>query len=245
MGHYILQDLETQQKILSASSYDLRVTNLARFIHKKIGKKTGKLIDVGCGNGLVLRFFRDKGFDVTGMELSSELCQAMKNNPALKDINIIQGDISKKNGNGEFDFVLASDVIEHIKGDEKALKNLFSFVKPNGLLVVSVPAHAYLFGKRDKLWKHYRRYDRYLLLKRIEGLKGRLEFITYWNFVGYFAYFFYEKILNKPIREDFRYKTSLLSGITRSILGFLLRVEEFFGFSPIGLTLIACVRKQK
>ncbi len=249
MGHYTLSGLSSQQKLISTSDYDLRVTNLARFIYKKIkkilGKNKEKLIDIGAGNGLVLRFFRDKGYEVTGMELSRELCDLMKKNPVMKGIEIIRGDISKTSGKGDFNVVLASDVIEHIKNDEAALKNLFSFVKPGGILVISVPAHMLFFGKRDKLWGHYRRYDRSQLIAKIEKLKGKIEFTTYWNLVGYFAYFFYEKILNKPIREDFRYTKSFFSRITRLILDFLLKIEEAFGFSPIGLTLIVGIKKNK
>lgn len=243
MGHYTLSDLTSQQKTLSSSDYDLRVTNLARFIYKKIKKRPGTFLDVGAGNGLILRFFRDRRYQVTGMELSLSLCEAMKKNPTMEGIRIIQGDISKKKGKGDFDYVLASDVIEHIKNDAGALENLYSFVATGGLLILSVPAHSYLFGKRDTLWGHFRRYDRASLLKKLSILKGSVEFVTYWNFLGFFAYFLYEKILQKPVREDFRYKKTFMSRIFRSCLDFLLKIEEFSGFSPIGLTLVVGIRK--
>lgn len=245
MGHYVLSDLSSQQKTLSASDYDLRVTNLARFIYRRLPTKKGRFIDIGAGNGLLLRFFKKKGFDVSGMELSADLCEAMKQNPAMKGIHILQGDISKKRGPQEYDVVLASDVIEHIKNDERALSNLFSFVAPGGILILSIPAHSFLFGKRDKLWGHYRRYDKDRLLKKLSQLRGQIEFISYWNFVGFFAYFFYEKVLGKPIREDFRYKKSLTSRITRAFLGLTLRLEEFLGYFPVGLTLVAGIKKNK
>lgn len=249
MAHYTLSGLNLQQKTISQQDYDLRVTNLARFIYRKINKilrgRKGKLIDIGAGNGLVLRFFKNKGFEVTGMELSPVLCKAMKKNPKMVGIKIIQGNISKRQGLEVFDTVLASDVIEHVEDDEVALSNLYSFLKPGGILVISVPAHSHLFGKRDKLWGHYRRYDKNQLITKIKELKGKVEFVTYWNFVGYFAYFFYEKILNKPIREDFRYKSTFFSAVTRSILDFLLKIEEFLGFSPIGLSLVVGIRKNK
>ncbi len=245
MAHYTLSDLPSQQKELTLQDYDLRVTNLARFIYKKIGKKSGNLIDIGAGNGLILRFFRDKGFEVTGMELSKAQTELMSKSPLMEGIKVIQGDISKAKGNEEYDYVVASDVIEHIKNDEQALKNLFSFLKPEGLLIVSIPAHSHLFGKRDKLWGHYRRYDKGLLERKLKQLNGNIEFLTYWNFVGYFAYFYYEKILGKPIKEDFRYSPSLPGKIFRGFLDLLLKLEEVVGFSPWGLTLIAAVRKNK
>lgn len=245
MTHYTLCDLSSQQKSLIEQGYDLRVTNLARFIYKKIGKKPGNLIDIGAGNGLILRFFRDKGFRVTGMELSKVQTKLMKKSPLMKGIKVIQGDISKVQGEEDYDYVLASDVIEHIEDDDKALKNLFTFVKPGGLLILSVPAHAHLFGKRDKLWGHYLRYEKDILKRKLNNLNGQLVFITFWNFVGYFAYFFYEKILGKPIKEDFRYSPSLSGKISRGFLDFLLKLEELLGFVPWGLTLVAAVMKNK
>lgn len=245
MGHYILDDLENQQRVLSSGKYDLRITNLARFIYKKIKDKKGNLIDIGAGNGLILRSFRQKGFEVSGMELSPDLCKAMKKNPQMKGIKIFQGDISQKRGEAEYDIVLASDVIEHIRDDKKALDNLFSFLKPGGHLVITVPAHSHLFGKRDKLWGHFRRYDKNYLVKQLSILPCEIIAITYWNFVGYFAYFFYERVLGKPVKENFRYSSSLSSRLYRSFLDFILRIETFLGYVPWGLTLVAIVRKNK
>lgn len=245
MGHYIQSGLGSQQKKLSGQDYDLRVSNLAKFILRKLSYSKARLMDVGAGNGLFLRIFRKKGFAVSGMELSPALCAAMKKNPRMRGINVFQGDISQTTGHEEYDVVLASDVIEHIRDDVHALRNLYSFVRPGGFLVISVPAHQHLFGKRDKLWGHFRRYDKSLLVKRLGRLRGTLTTVTYWNFVGYFAYFFYEKILGKPIKETFRYSPSLSSRLFRNFLDLILRAETLLGYVPWGLTLIAIVRKDK
>jgi SAM-dependent methyltransferase len=245
MGHYIQSDLKSQQKKLASQDYDLRVSNLALFILKKLPSSKASLIDIGAGNGLVLRIFKQKGFLVSGMELSPALCEAMTKNPRMRGIDIFQGDISQKKGNEQYDIVLASDVIEHISNDQLALKNLFSFLRPGGVLVVTVPAHSHLFGKRDKLWGHFRRYDKTYLTKQLSTLLGKIEFVSYWNFVGYFAYFFYEKILGKAVKENFRYSSSLSSRLFRGFLDFILRLEAFVGYVPWGLTLVAIVRKNK
>ena len=129
MGHYTESDLNSQQLTLTKRDYDVRITNLLRFIYKKMKVKKGSLIDIGAGNGLALQFFRDKGFSVTGMELSKKLCGEMKKNPLMQGINIVQGSITQSRGNAEFDYVLASDVIEHIEDESLAIQNLFSYVK--------------------------------------------------------------------------------------------------------------------
>lgn len=239
-----MKDLSAQQLTLASSDYDLRITNLARFIYRKLPTKTGSLIDIGAGNGLILKFFKLKGFEVSGIELEKDQVHQMQIDYKLKGVKVVQGDITKLTGKEEFDVVIASDVIEHIEDDASALKNLYSFVKKDGHLVITVPAHSHLYGKRDRNWGHYRRYDRQVLVKRLESLEGcKVESVRFWNVLGYFAYFFFEKIMNQPIREEFRYKQSPLSRFIRTLLDLILKVEEFIGGPPIGLTLVAVVRK--
>lgn len=236
--------LGSQQLTLTKKSYDVRITNLLRFIYRKMSVKKGSLIDVGSGNGLALKFFKDRGFRVSGMERSKKLCKEMEQNPLMKGISIREGDILKFSGNEEYDYVLASDVIEHIQNDKLAIRNLFSFVKKGGLLIVSVPAHSFLFGERDRQWGHYRRYSKQSLLSLLSTLKGKeVEFFTYWNLLGFFVYFFYEKILHTPIQDEFRYKKTKAALFKQKIVDILLKCEEFLGSMPWGLTLIVGIRK--
>ncbi|MEK7070658.1 MAG: class I SAM-dependent methyltransferase [Patescibacteria group bacterium] len=236
-------NLQSQQLSLSSSDYDLRITNLARFIYKRLPIKKGTFIDIGAGNGLFLKCFLNKGFNAEGIELEKDQVHQMKEDYKLKDVSIRQGDISKLKGNQSYDVVVASDVIEHIENDKQALENLYSFVKPWGYLVITVPAHQFLFGKRDIGWGHHRRYNKIDLIDKLTVVKGaKVININYWNTLGFFAYFFFEKILKTPIREEFRYKKSFFSSAIRFFLDKILRFEEVFG-SPIGLTLVAIIQK--
>jgi len=269
------QDLNSQQEHLSSTSYDLRITNLARFIYRRISHRHAELdsasslinsgsrigvrddkadnsrrlsfLDVGAGNGLFLKFFKAKGYKVAGFELEIQNVQNMKRDPVLTHENITQGDITKLTGKQEYDVVMASDVIEHIKDDVLAIKNLWSFVKPGGMMLITVPAHSYLYGKRDEKWGHHRRYDPSVLKEHIDSaiINGHsVEFLTQWNIVGFYLYFLFEKILHKPINEDMRYSNSLVSRTMRTILDKILRLEEMIGGLPLGLTLVVGVRKK-
>lgn len=241
-----MKDLSTQQLTLATSDYDLRITNLARFILKKLPIKRGSFIDVGAGNGLFLKFFKDKGFDVEGIELEKDQVHEMRKDFKLKDVKIRQGDITSLKGDENYDVVIASDVIEHIEDDKKALNNLFTFVKEGGYLVLTVPAHMHLYGKRDKKWGHYRRYDKHDLVRKLQSLEGaKVQSVSYWNILGYVAYFFFEKIMNQPIKEEFRYNQSFVSKSIRSVLDLVLKSEELIGGPPIGLTLVAIAQKVK
>ena len=193
----------------------------------------------------MLKFFKKKGFKVAGVEMVKDLYEIMKKDKELKEVKIMQGDITDKKGEGEFDYVLACDVIEHIDNDIGALNNLITYLKPDGNLILTVPAHSYLFGKRDIRLGHYRRYDKSELIDKINRTNGRIDSITYWNFIGFFVYFIYEKILRQPVDDNFRYKKNIFSRFVSFFLSYSLRIEELLGAAPIGLTLVVCIKRAK
>lgn len=237
------KDLDSQQQHLTAVKYDLRITNLARFIGAKLPIKSGRLMDIGAGSGLMLKYFKDLGYEVSGIELDSTLVAKMKKDSDLKGLSIEQGDITKLKGKEQFDVVINNDVIEHIEDDRKAIKNLWSYVKPGGMLVVTVPAHSFLYSQRDKDWGHFRRYDRRDLVQKMTETNGTVKFITYWNFLGFFVYLLMEKILHLKLHEEIRYKESTGNSLIKKMVEQVLLLEKNLGGTPIGLSLIIGVQK--
>lgn len=260
------KDLDSQQQHFTAVKYDLRITNLARFIGEKIkrlrhpelvsGSKKEipdqvrnddykpKLMDIGAGSGLMLKYFKDLGYSVAGIELDKSLVDKMKKDPDLKGLSIQQGDITKMKGKQEYDVVICNDVIEHINDDRQAIKNLWTFVKPGGMLVVTVPAHSFLYSQRDKDWGHFRRYDRKDLVEKITETTGTVKFITYWNFLGFFVYLLMEKVLKLKLHEEIRYKESTGNSLIKKGVEQILLLEKNLGGTPIGLSLVIGVKKE-
>lgn len=243
----MISSLLKQQQLLLNKSYDVRISNLAAFIHHKVIKKPeGKILDIGSGNTLLIRYFQNKGYKTSSFELSSKLIESYKKHKDLLKINFQKGDITKLQGNNEYEYVLCCDVLEHIKNDQKAVNNLWTFVKKDGYLVISVPAHPNLFGKRDILLGHHRRYNKQRLLDLIRSLPlHKIELLTYWNINGYFIYYFFEKILHRKINDTFRYKEGLINKITVTILDIMFKLEEKLPIIPLGLSLIIFIRKIK
>lgn len=76
-------------------------------------KKHGvcSVLDVGCGDGLAIRAFNLHGFSVAGTEISQEAIKALM---PLTVYPCPIHEMSNTFTDGEFDFVLSVDVLDHV-----------------------------------------------------------------------------------------------------------------------------------
>ena len=96
--------------------------------------KNKKVMDIGCGYGLILSHLESKGASAYGLEICKDI---VKNRGKMK---IIQGDcrdIPFKDNS--FDYVMSFGVIEHLKDWDKAISEHFRICKPGGKVLISVP----------------------------------------------------------------------------------------------------------
>ncbi|HEX8207486.1 MAG TPA: methyltransferase domain-containing protein, partial [Solirubrobacteraceae bacterium] len=84
-------------------------------------------------------------------------------------------------GDGAFDLLLATDVLEHVDDDAAALRELRRVAAPGALLLVTVPAHPRLWSEHDVALHHRRRYRRAELLERVRGAGWDPVVVTWWN----------------------------------------------------------------
>lgn len=102
-------------------------------------KSNMKLLESGCGLGRWVRFLTDKGYDITGLELSQEAVdETLKHWPDLK---MVQGDASHAPFNdGTFDGIISLGVVEHWpEGPHIPLADMYRILKPGGIAIISVP----------------------------------------------------------------------------------------------------------
>jgi SAM-dependent methyltransferase len=80
-----------------------------------------------------------------------------------------------------YDLIAALDVIEHIDDDHAAVAAIAAKLKPGGKLVMTVPAHQWMWSAHDVVNHHKRRYSKRALRRLIESSPLRLETIGYFN----------------------------------------------------------------
>jgi hypothetical protein len=129
-----------------------------------IGAK-GPMLEVGCGKGLVVWQLRERGFDITGVELASVsvIPHAQEHVVTGVDVFTLPADRSSS-----IRTILLLDVIEHLEDPTNFIASLrikFPNVK---CMIFTVPARQELFSNYDEFNGHFRRYDLRTLREHID-----------------------------------------------------------------------------
>jgi 2-polyprenyl-3-methyl-5-hydroxy-6-metoxy-1,4-benzoquinol methylase len=130
------------------------------------------VMDVGCGNGMLLKFLSEN-YPVSaqaGMEYAeAAIGVARKLNPVPE---YIVHDINEPYS-VQYDAVISTEVIEHILHPARAVQNLLAMVKDKGILLITVPN-----GRNDTFAGHINFWSPESWDVFIEENSGGLEFST-------------------------------------------------------------------
>lgn len=128
-------------------------------VHRNIKnyKKTGKLLDFGCGPGIYLGV-AEKDFKVKGLEISKEGFDKAK-----RKFEVINKPLEEANIKEKFDVITVFDVIEHLTDPKGTLIEFNNLLNKNGLLCIITPDAdslvARLLGSR---WPEFRRWREHI-----------------------------------------------------------------------------------
>jgi SAM-dependent methyltransferase len=155
---------------------------LANLIARQQIPTDARVLDIGTSTGTNLRLLKDLGFsNRRGLDLSDDAIRWC----AEKGLGRVEkGDVCMLPfGDGEFQLVLATDIIEHVDDDLQAVKEIRRVLVPGGTAIISVPAFQSLWGLQDDVSHHKRRYlkQKFLDLIGRGGLACREGF--YFNYL--------------------------------------------------------------
>jgi SAM-dependent methyltransferase len=155
---------------------------LARQIRRLALPSSACILDVGTGTGTNLRLLTELGFeDVTGVDASDDAVRlCAEKHPGLVE----KGDAcALPFPDASFDLVLATDVLEHLEDDGKALAELRRVLRPGGSALLTVPAFPSLWGLQDEVSHHRRRYRRRDFEQRLERSGLALRECFHFNYL--------------------------------------------------------------
>ncbi len=215
---------------------------LVRFSGSLRGKK---ILDLGCGSGLLLAELQKKGAGGFGIDKSARAVAACRQ----QKLKIKRGVANHLPYSDRFfDVVIALDLLEHINSEEKVLDQINRVLKNGGYFLVTVPAFPSLWSSRDKRLGHFRRYRREDLQRPLEDRGFKIKKSSY--FISFFfPWWLLRTSLERLAGDKARIKTDLLlvPGVLNSVLLWILRTEnellKYFDL-PFGVSLLVLVQKR-
>jgi 2-polyprenyl-3-methyl-5-hydroxy-6-metoxy-1,4-benzoquinol methylase len=118
--------------------------------------KKGKLLDVGCGDGIFLNHAKEQGFEVWGIDFDKKSIEAIKRNFHIETVfpmSLEEFCEYAKSKNLNFDVITFFEVLEHQDNPRKFLDIVKSLLNEKGWIVGSVPNRERLFAEID--WKYF------------------------------------------------------------------------------------------
>lgn len=181
----------------------------------------GPILEVGCGKGIVVRYLRDDGFDITGIELApvaplTDMVAHVRTGIDVMDLEPAIADRVRT--------VLLLDVIEHLEDPKGFLEAIRRKMPALTHVLVTVPARQELFSNFDRFNGHYRRYDPDMVRAHVDPQR-KLNFRASYVFHGLYPA---ARILlaRKGEREvGFNVPQGFLANTVHALLGLFFYIE--------------------
>ena len=137
------------------------------------------ILEIGCGTGHNLQMLEAFG-NVDALELDEEARTIAEQRLGR---SVMSAPLPELAGVSDrhYDLIAALDVIEHIDDDRAALAAIASKLRLGGKLVMTVPAHQWMWSANDVVNHHKRRYSKAALKLLVDSSPLKLEKLGYFN----------------------------------------------------------------
>ncbi len=138
-----------------------------------------RILEIGCGTGhnvLMLKRFGEVDaieIDEAAREIARERLGKEVGAAPLPELTGVQ--------DARYDLVAILDVLEHVDADRQALVSIARKLKRGGRILITVPAHPWMWSAHDVVNHHQRRYTKTSLRRVVEAANLKLEMVSYFN----------------------------------------------------------------
>jgi len=211
------------------------------------GRRDLRILDIGCGTGGMIPVLSPFG-RVTGIDPSDAAIRYSRERYGSQ-ADFLRVDFPRETPpGGGHDLVTLFDVLEHLEEDAQALREAAGLLSEGGRMVVTVPAHRFLWSPHDDINRHRRRYGYRELRDRILGAGLEIRRITYFN-TFLFPVVWAARLVRRGLalkgdrRSDFRVRRKWINNSLAGLFGaerFPLRRFDL----PFGVSLLAVAARR-
>jgi len=145
-------------------------------------RRDAEILDIGCSGCALLGFLKKQGFTrLQGIDINEDAIDLCRQK-GIPNVHIAHAERTEFTDQ-QFDALIASDILEHVKDENKALSEWHRILKKDGTLIIFVPAFQFLWSHHDEVNLHYRRYVQPGLIESLKKNGFRIERSSYWNFI--------------------------------------------------------------
>ena len=203
-----------------------------------------RVLDIGTSSGANLRMLRDLGFSrVTGLDNNDEAIRIC----AEKGLGHVQkGDIcSMPFGDGSFDLVLATDVLEHVDDDAGSVAEISRVLASGGRALITAPAFQSLWGLQDRQSLHKRRYRLRPLLQLLQSRGLRIERSYYFNYLLFAPIWLARRVIDLfgfGLQSEAQVNSALLNRVMSAVFAVDLRTAPVIRV-PFGVSILVMLKR--
>ena len=159
--------------------YRARREILADLIVRRIAPSPGaRILEVGCGTGHNLPMLGRFGpVDAIEIDPAARAIAARRLGRAVGASPLPE----LAGVGGGYALIAALDVVEHVLDDRAALQAMADRLAPGGKLLITVPAHPWMWSAHDVVNHHHRRYTRKALKAAVADAGLTLEMMSWFN----------------------------------------------------------------
>jgi SAM-dependent methyltransferase len=221
--------------------YVARREVLAALIRRHIAPRGGaRILEIGCGTGHNLVMLKRFGevdaveIDAAARTIASERLGRPVMEAPLPALTGVE--------DGAYDLVALLDVLEHVAEDRAALTRIAGLLRPGGRILITVPAHPWMWSAHDVVNHHKRRYTRKSLRAVVEAAGLKLERLSWFNSLLFplaAAARFAGQVRRKQESDD-KLPPAPLNALFRAVFGLERYAIGRLPFPP-GVSLVAIV----
>ncbi|MDH5681264.1 MAG: methyltransferase domain-containing protein [Spirochaetota bacterium] len=224
---YNPQSLNHLYKAEESHFWFLNRKDMIKWAFTKHVEKNERIIEIGAGTGNVTRMLLANGYqDISvGDVHKNGLLYAESYGIKTK----YQFDLLKAPFKKHFDAVGMFDVLEHLEQDHEAVKKVYEILKDKGKFILTVPAHKWLWNRRDVVAGHKKRYTQGELKKLLkdqgfEIVEAKSFFVSILPLL--YLRRFVEKDNGGPVTAEEIDKEIQINPLTNKVLHTITRIEN-------------------